>query len=78
MSRGGRRDGAGRKPGSANVRTREIADQAAAGGDPLPLGWREKQSGGWISFIAWSPGLLVATPSGPVAAVRGPSMLLLC
>lgn len=30
MSKGGRRPGAGRKPGSANRRTREIADRAAA------------------------------------------------
>ena len=33
---GGRRDGAGRKPGSANIRTREIADKAAEEG-LLPL-----------------------------------------
>lgn len=32
MARGGSRPGAGRKPGSANKRTREIADQAAADG----------------------------------------------
>src|SRR4051794_32588352 len=32
MPRGGRRDGAGRKPGSANIRTRQIADKAAAEG----------------------------------------------
>lgn len=32
MPRGGRRPGAGRKPGSANVKTREIADRAAAEG----------------------------------------------
>lgn len=30
--RGGRRDGAGRKPGSATKKTREIADQAAEKG----------------------------------------------
>jgi hypothetical protein len=30
--RGGRRPGAGRKPGSANKKTREIADKAAAEG----------------------------------------------
>jgi hypothetical protein len=30
--RGGKREGAGRKPGSANKRTREIADAAAAEG----------------------------------------------
>lgn len=32
MARGGARPGAGRKPGSANKRTREIADAAAAEG----------------------------------------------
>ena len=32
MARGGSRAGAGRKAGSANVRTREIADKAAADG----------------------------------------------
>jgi len=32
MARGGKRAGAGRKPGSANARTREIADKAAAEG----------------------------------------------
>lgn len=32
MARGGARKGAGRKPGSANVKTREIADKAAAEG----------------------------------------------
>lgn len=31
-ARGGKRPGAGRKPGSANVRTREIADRVAAEG----------------------------------------------
>jgi hypothetical protein len=31
-SRGGKRPGAGRKPGTANVKTREIADKAAAEG----------------------------------------------
>lgn len=32
MARGGKREGAGRKPGSATKRTREIADDAAAEG----------------------------------------------
>lgn len=32
MPRGGKRDGAGRKTGSASTKTREIADQAAAEG----------------------------------------------
>jgi hypothetical protein len=32
MARGGSRPGAGRKPGSANKRTREIADRAAEEG----------------------------------------------
>lgn len=32
MSRGGRREGAGRKPGSATKRTREIAERAASEG----------------------------------------------
>lgn len=32
MARGGSRPGAGRRPGSANVRTREIADRAAGEG----------------------------------------------
>ena len=32
MPRGGKRPGAGRKPGSATKRTREIADRAAARG----------------------------------------------
>jgi len=32
MARGGKRPGAGRKPGSANTRTREIADKAIAEG----------------------------------------------
>lgn len=32
MGHGGRRPGAGRKPGTANKRTREIADRAAATG----------------------------------------------
>lgn len=32
MARGGKREGAGRKPGSATRRTREIADKAAAEG----------------------------------------------
>lgn len=32
MPRGGKREGAGRKPGSANARTREIADKAASEG----------------------------------------------
>ena len=32
MARGGRRLGSGRKPGSANKRTREVADKAAADG----------------------------------------------
>jgi len=32
VPRGGKRPGAGRKPGSATKRTREIADQAAASG----------------------------------------------
>lgn len=32
MARGGSRPGAGRKPGSANKRTREIADKAAEEG----------------------------------------------
>ena len=32
MARGGKRSGAGRKAGSANRKTREIADQAAAEG----------------------------------------------
>jgi hypothetical protein len=32
MARGGARPGAGRKPGSANTRTREIADRAAEEG----------------------------------------------
>lgn len=32
MPRGGRREGAGRKPGAANIRTREIADRAQAEG----------------------------------------------
>ena len=32
MARGGRRPGSGRKPGSANKRTREVADKAAADG----------------------------------------------
>lgn len=32
MARGGKRDGAGRKAGAANQRTREIADAAAAQG----------------------------------------------
>ena len=31
-SRGGKRNGAGRKPGAANVKTREIADKAVAQG----------------------------------------------
>ncbi len=36
MPRGGRREGAGRKPGTANVRTRAIAERAlAAGLSPL-------------------------------------------
>lgn len=38
MARGGTRSGAGRKPGSANVKTREIADKAAqAGITPLEV-----------------------------------------
>ena len=38
MKNGGRRPGAGRKPGTANKRTREIADKAAAEGiTPLEL-----------------------------------------
>lgn len=32
MSRGGKRDGAGRKAGTANVKTRELADAAAKEG----------------------------------------------
>jgi hypothetical protein len=32
VARGGKRDGAGRKPGSTTTRTREIADRAAAEG----------------------------------------------
>jgi len=32
MPRGGKRDGAGRRAGSANTRTREIADRAASEG----------------------------------------------
>ena len=32
MSRGGKRQGAGRKPGATTTKTREIADKAAAGG----------------------------------------------
>ena len=32
MARGGKREGAGRKPGSANVRTRETAERAAQEG----------------------------------------------
>jgi hypothetical protein len=36
MKHGGKREGAGRKPGSASVLTREIADKAAEGGE-LPL-----------------------------------------
>jgi len=38
MTHGGKRTGAGRKPGGANVRTREIADKAAkAGITPLEI-----------------------------------------
>jgi hypothetical protein len=36
MARGGKRDGAGRKAGTANVKTRELADAAAQEG-LLPL-----------------------------------------
>lgn len=32
MPRGGKREGAGRKPGAATERTREVADQAASEG----------------------------------------------
>lgn len=32
MPRGGKREGAGRKPGSANIKTREIADRALSEG----------------------------------------------
>lgn len=35
--RGGRRKGAGRKPGSVTSRSRKFADEAAASGDLLPL-----------------------------------------
>lgn len=35
MARGGKREGAGRKPGSANTRTREIADAISEGLTPL-------------------------------------------
>jgi hypothetical protein len=37
MPRGGKRAGAGRKPGAATKKTRAFADQAAADGDLLPL-----------------------------------------
>jgi hypothetical protein len=37
MPRGGARRGAGRKPGGANLKTREIADNAAVRGSRLPL-----------------------------------------
>ena len=52
MPRGGRREGAGRKPGSASVRTREIADKAAAEGvTPLEVMlkamWLHADAGRW-------------------------------
>jgi hypothetical protein len=37
MPRGGKRAGAGRKKGSANVKSRQIVDEAAADGRKLPL-----------------------------------------
>lgn len=37
MPRGGARKGAGRKKGSANVKSRQIVDEAAADGRKLPL-----------------------------------------
>jgi hypothetical protein len=39
MPRGGARPGAGRPKGSANRRTREIADEAASSGNVLPLSY---------------------------------------
>lgn len=35
MARGGKREGAGRKPGTANVKTREVANAIAEGLTPL-------------------------------------------
>jgi hypothetical protein len=54
MSRGGKRPGAGRKPGTANRKTREIADKAAADGitplevmlDTMRRLWDEATKGG--------------------------------
>jgi hypothetical protein len=50
MPRGGRRTGAGRKPGSLNVRSREIAERAAAEGiTPLEVmlqAMRQRWDGG--------------------------------
>ncbi len=37
MAHGGRRNGSGRKKGEATKKTRKIADEAAADGQPLPL-----------------------------------------
>lgn len=37
MARGGKRPGAGRKPGAVTKLTRKFADAAAASGDVLPL-----------------------------------------
>jgi hypothetical protein len=57
MPRGGWREGAGRKPGSANLRTRAIADQAAAEGrTPLEImlkamRWHE-EAGRWDQAAA--------------------------
>ena len=47
MARGGKRPGAGRKPGAATIKTREVADKAASEGiTPLEylLSWMRNES----------------------------------
>ena len=83
---GGRREGAGRKPGTANKRTREIANEAAANGiTPLEvlitsmrLAWQkseeEEHAGEHIhTAVFWAEGPPpTSTPGSPPSHTPAP------
>jgi len=64
MARGGKRLGAGRRPGSASKRTREIADKAAAEGmTPLEVMLRAMKE--HAEALRWDQAASVAKDAAP-------------
>lgn len=64
MARGGKREGAGRKPGSATKRTREIADKAMAEG-VTPLEVMLKAMRVHVEAQRWDEAAAVAKDAAP-------------